>query len=78
MRPRSRLGVADAGDLEPDDALRQDLLRVVGCALAEAAYGLVGGYGFGGVHANEPDRGASAPYLYRDGVTVCDLHYSAE
>ena len=70
-------GVAYARNPEPHDALRQDLLRILRCPLPEAADGLAGGYGLGGVHADQPDRSAPSPYLYRDSVAVRYLRHPA-
>src|SRR5215211_131154 len=75
--PVGVLRVADAGDLQSDDALCEDPLRVVGCPLSEAADGLVRSHSFGGVYAYESHRGAPSPYLHRDGVSVGHPRYSA-
>src|SRR3712207_3432177 len=75
--PIGVLGVADAGYLQSDDALREDALCVVGCLRPEATDCLIGSYGLGGVHAYESHRGAAALGLYRDGVAVGHLRYPA-
>src|SRR5215213_9614828 len=70
-------GVADARNPEPHDAFRQDLPSVLRCPLPEAADGLAWGDGLGGIHADQPDRSAPSPYLYRDGVAVRHLRHPA-
>src|SRR5215216_6882557 len=71
------LGVSDARYLQPYEPVSQHALRVVTRLLAEAANRLVRGHRLRGIHAYEPHRGSPAPYLYRDGVAVCDLRYPA-
>jgi hypothetical protein len=71
------LGVSDARYLQPYEPVRQHALRVVTRLLAEAANRLARGHSLGSIHAYEPHGCPAAPYLYRDGVAVCDLGDSA-